>query len=195
RPGRRLAHARRRPGPHVLPGRPAARGRRPGRRCRARLRPCPRGVRRDDHVRWKPPRRDPDAAARDLRGVLPRLRHGARDGRAARRRQRRVVALPEAGPIVATLSAEFRLALRSFELSLALAVEGTVALVGPSGAGKTSVLRVIAGLARPEAGRVSLGDERWVEVEQGVFVPPERRSAGRVFQEYALFPHLGVRPN
>ena len=96
---------------------------------------------------------------------------------------------------MATLSAEFRLALRSFELSLALAVEGTVALVGPSGAGKTSVLRVIAGLARPEAGRVSLGGERWVDVEQGVFVPPERRSVGLVFQEYALFPHLGVRQN
>jgi len=96
---------------------------------------------------------------------------------------------------VAALSADFRLGLRSFELSLALAVERTVALVGPSGAGKTSVLRVIAGLARPGAGRVELDREPWVDVERGVFVPPEQRRVGLVFQEYALFPHLSVRQN
>jgi len=96
---------------------------------------------------------------------------------------------------VAALSADFRLGLRSFELSLALAVERTVALVGPSGAGKTSVLRVISGLARPDAGRVELGRETWVDAERGVFVPPEQRLVGLVFQEYALFPHLSVRQN
>jgi len=96
---------------------------------------------------------------------------------------------------VAALSADFRLGLRSFDLSLALAVEGTVALVGPSGAGKTSVLRVIAGLARPDAGRVELDGESWVDVERGVFRSPEQRRVGLVFQEYALFPHLSVRHN
>jgi molybdate transport system ATP-binding protein len=96
---------------------------------------------------------------------------------------------------VATLSADFRLALRSFELSLALDVERTVALVGPSGAGKSSVLRVVAGLARPGAGRVALGDQAWVDVERGVFRAPEERRVGLVFQEYALFPHLSVRQN
>jgi len=96
---------------------------------------------------------------------------------------------------VAALTADFRLGLRSFELSLALAVERTVALVGPSGAGKTSVVRVISGLARPDAGRVELGRETWVDAERGVFVPPEQRRVGLVFQEYALFPHLSVRQN
>jgi molybdate transport system ATP-binding protein len=96
---------------------------------------------------------------------------------------------------VATLAADFRLALRSFELSLALEVERTVALVGPSGAGKSSVLRVIAGLARPEVGRVDLGGEVWVDVERRVFRSPEERRVGLVFQEYALFPHLSVRQN
>ena len=96
---------------------------------------------------------------------------------------------------MAALSADFRLGLRSFDLSLALAVEGTVALVGPSGAGKTSVLRVIAGLARPDAGRVELDGESWVDVERGVFLSPEQRRVGLVFQEYALFPHLSVRHN
>jgi molybdate transport system ATP-binding protein len=96
---------------------------------------------------------------------------------------------------VATLASDFRLALRSFELSLALDVERTVALVGPSGAGKSSVLRVIAGLARPEAGRVDLDGEVWVDVERRTFRPPEQRRVGLVFQEYALFPHLTVRQN
>ena len=96
---------------------------------------------------------------------------------------------------MAALSADFRLALRSFELSLALDVERVVALVGPSGAGKTSVLRVIAGLTRPQAGRVGLNGEPWVDVERGVFVPPDARSVGLVFQEYALFPHMSVRQN
>ena len=96
---------------------------------------------------------------------------------------------------MATLSADFRLALRSFELRLALDVERTVALVGPSGAGKSSVLRVIAGLARPEAGKVALDGESWVDVGRRVFLPPEERRVGLVFQEYALFPHLNVRQN
>jgi ABC-type molybdate transport system ATPase subunit len=96
---------------------------------------------------------------------------------------------------VAALFADFPLALRSFELSLALGVERTVALVGPSGAGKTSVLRVIAGLVRPDAGRVQLDRDTWVDAERGVFVAPERRRVGLVFQEYALFPHLSVRQN
>jgi molybdate transport system ATP-binding protein len=96
---------------------------------------------------------------------------------------------------VATLSADFRLRLRSFELRLALDVERVVALVGPSGAGKSSVLRVIAGLARPEEGRVELGGASWVDVERRVFLAPEERRVGLVFQEYALFPHLSVRQN
>jgi molybdate transport system ATP-binding protein len=93
------------------------------------------------------------------------------------------------------LSADFRLALRSFELRLALDVERTIALVGPSGAGKSSALRVIAGLARPEAGRIELDGEVWVDAERRVFRAPEERRVGLVFQEYALFPHLSVRQN
>jgi ABC-type sulfate/molybdate transport systems ATPase subunit len=96
---------------------------------------------------------------------------------------------------MATLSADFTLPLRTFALELSLAVERTVALVGPSGAGKTSVLRVVAGLARPARGRVALGDDVWLDTERGVQRRPEERSVGLVFQEYALFPHLSVRGN
>jgi ABC-type sulfate/molybdate transport systems ATPase subunit len=96
---------------------------------------------------------------------------------------------------VATLSIDFTLPLRSFELELALEVGRTVALVGPSGAGKTSVLRAIAGLARPSAGRIALDDDVWSDASQNVFRKPDERRVGLVFQEYALFPHMSVRQN
>ncbi|MGH3019658.1 MAG: sulfate/molybdate ABC transporter ATP-binding protein [Gaiellaceae bacterium] len=86
--------------------------------------------------------------------------------------------------------------LRSFRVELGLDVgRETVALVGPSGAGKTSVLRAVAGLLRPERGRVALGGEPWFDSDAGTHVPPERRSVGLVFQEYALFPHMTVAQN
>jgi ABC-type sulfate/molybdate transport systems ATPase subunit len=70
-----------------------------------------------------------------------------------------------------------------------------VALVGPSGAGKSSVLRAVAGLARPTAGRIALGDDVWFDADRRLSRPPNERSVGLVFQEYALFPHLSVRKN
>ena len=86
--------------------------------------------------------------------------------------------------------------LRAFSLGVELTVDGrTVALVGPSGAGKTTILRAIAGLVRPEQGRIALDGTPWLDTERGVDVPPERRRVGFVFQEYALFPHLSVRAN
>jgi len=86
--------------------------------------------------------------------------------------------------------------LRSFGLELALDVGGeAVALAGPSGAGKTSVLRAVAGLLRPERGRVVLGAEVWLDTDRGVDLAPEDRSVGLVFQDHALFPHLTVAEN
>ena len=93
---------------------------------------------------------------------------------------------------MATLSADFELPLRSFDLRLALEVERTVALVGPSGSGKSSALRSIAGLARPR-GRIALDGAVWLD--GSTCLPPERRRVGLVFQEYALFPHLSVERN
>jgi molybdate transport system ATP-binding protein len=85
---------------------------------------------------------------------------------------------------------------RAFDVELALEVERrTVALVGPSGAGKSSVLRAVAGLERGARGRISCGEDIWLDSERGVDVPAERRSTGLVFQEYALFPHLTVAQN
>ena len=86
--------------------------------------------------------------------------------------------------------------LRSFAVELALEVDpGVIALVGPSGAGKSTVLRAIAGLTTPARGSIELGGETWFSSERRVDVPPDRRSVGVVFQDYALFPHMSVRRN
>jgi molybdate transport system ATP-binding protein len=69
----------------------------------------------------------------------------------------------------------------------------TTVLFGPSGAGKSTVLRCVAGLDRPDAGRVSYGSQLWSE--GAVFLPPQARRVGYLFQDYALFPHLTVAQN
>ncbi len=94
------------------------------------------------------------------------------------------------------LHVSLRHVLRSFALELTLDVgRETLALVGPSGAGKSTVLRAVAGLLHPDAGRVALGERVWLDTAAGVNLPPERRSVGLVFQDYALFPHMTVRAN
>ncbi len=70
-----------------------------------------------------------------------------------------------------------------------------LALVGPSGAGKTSMLRVLAGLMRPAAGRVQVGSEIWTDTTMPLHVPPQQRHVGLVFQNYALMPHLNALDN
>ena len=70
-----------------------------------------------------------------------------------------------------------------------------LALVGPSGAGKSSLMRVLAGLMRPKRGRVSVGGEIWCDTARGIFLPPQRRHVGLVFQSYALMPHLDATAN
>ena len=70
---------------------------------------------------------------------------------------------------------------------------GLTALFGPSGAGKTNVLNMVAGLLRPEAGRIVANGETLFG--EGIDLPPERRRAGYVFQDGRLFPHRRVRDN
>jgi molybdate transport system ATP-binding protein len=72
---------------------------------------------------------------------------------------------------------------------------GVTGIFGPSGAGKTLTLRCIAGLDRPDAGRIALGSRVLADRAAGVDLPPRERRIGYVFQQYALFPHLGVLDN
>jgi molybdate transport system ATP-binding protein len=68
-------------------------------------------------------------------------------------------------------------------------------LVGPSGAGKTTIIRILAGLDRPDEGRITYNGETWVDTDKNIFLPPQKRHVGYVFQEYTLFPHLTVAGN
>jgi len=84
----------------------------------------------------------------------------------------------------------------SFVLSAAFdSAGGLTALFGRSGAGKTSLINAIAGLLRPERGRILVDDEVLTDTERGIFVPARRRRIGYVFQEGRLFPHLSVHQN
>jgi iron(III) transport system ATP-binding protein len=68
-------------------------------------------------------------------------------------------------------------------------------LLGPSGCGKSTTLNCIAGLEQPTAGSVAVGDQTFVDTERKVFLPPEARNLGMVFQSYALWPHMSIRDN
>ena len=68
-------------------------------------------------------------------------------------------------------------------------------LLGPSGCGKTTTLRMIAGLERNDDGRIQIGERVMSSPEDGIFVPPERRNIGMVFQSYAIWPHMSVFDN
>jgi molybdate transport system ATP-binding protein len=72
---------------------------------------------------------------------------------------------------------------------------GVTVLFGPSGAGKSTLLAAIAGLMRPSAGRVRLGDEVWFDGERRIDRPPQERGVSFVFQSLALFPHLTALGN
>lgn len=92
------------------------------------------------------------------------------------------------------VSAEARLG--DFALDASFKSESRVtAIFGPSGSGKTSVLNVIAGLLRPERGRVAVDGAVLLDTAAGIFLPPHRRRVGYVFQDGRLFPHLSVKGN
>lgn len=72
---------------------------------------------------------------------------------------------------------------------------GVTALFGPSGSGKSLTLNAIAGLMRPDRGRIAVNGTPWFDAGQGVHLAPRRRACGYVFQQPALFPHMSLRDN
>jgi molybdate transport system ATP-binding protein len=98
---------------------------------------------------------------------------------------------------MSVLEFDCRFAYRSgFSLDMSFCAEAVVtALVGPSGSGKTTVLNLIAGLLRPDVGRITLQNEPLFDSEKKIDVVPEKRGIGYVFQDFMLFPHLSVAEN
>jgi molybdate transport system ATP-binding protein len=83
----------------------------------------------------------------------------------------------------------------ALDLAFQAPAAGVTALFGPSGCGKSTVLSALAGLLRPQAGRVVLGGQTLLDTAAGVDLPPERRRCGVVFQDARLFPHRSVEAN
>jgi molybdate transport system ATP-binding protein len=81
------------------------------------------------------------------------------------------------------------------DLELSIAPGQTVALLGPNGAGKSTAVRALAGISPIDRGHIALNGRPFDDPRQGLFIPPDRRKVGVVFQDYLLFPHLSVREN
>jgi len=81
------------------------------------------------------------------------------------------------------------------DVSLTVADGQLMTLLGPSGCGKTTTLRMIAGLEHNDAGRITIADRVVSDAARGIFVAPERRQIGMVFQSYAIWPHMTVFAN
>jgi molybdate transport system ATP-binding protein len=95
-----------------------------------------------------------------------------------------------------TLSVALRHDFGGFALDAAFeAPAGVTVLFGRSGSGKTTIVNAVAGLLRPDAGRIAAGDLVLLDTARGILLPPHRRRIGYVFQDSRLFPHLTVRQN
>jgi molybdate transport system ATP-binding protein len=90
---------------------------------------------------------------------------------------------------------QVRLPVLSISVELSVRAGSVLAVLGPNGAGKTTLLRALAGLQRLDGGSIELDGETLDDPSKRIFVPPERREVGVVFQDYRLFPHLSVLDN
>lgn len=95
------------------------------------------------------------------------------------------------------LQVSVRKRLKFFDLEVSFHCEDRemLVMIGPSGGGKTTIVRMIAGLVTPDEGRIVYGDEVWFDASRGVNLPPRKRKLGYVFQDYTLFPHLSLYRN
>ncbi|WP_147820668.1 ABC transporter ATP-binding protein [Salidesulfovibrio onnuriiensis] len=95
------------------------------------------------------------------------------------------------------IEATLRKKLEAYSLTMDLTCDPgeILCIVGPSGAGKTTLIRMLAGLERPDSGSVRCNGELWNDTDTNTFVPPQQRHIGFVFQDYTLFPHLTLEKN
>lgn len=84
---------------------------------------------------------------------------------------------------------------KQLELNTCLKANEITAIFGESGVGKTTLLKIIAGLIKPEFGRIKVGDELWLDTQKNINLAMQKRKIGFVFQDYALFPNMSVKEN
>lgn len=84
---------------------------------------------------------------------------------------------------------------RELSVDTKIPLEQITALYGKSGAGKTSLLKILAGLMQPENGYIEVNGEVWLDTAKKINLPPQQRKIGFVFQDYALFPNMTIRQN
>ncbi len=96
-----------------------------------------------------------------------------------------------------TISASFRKRLKYFDVDISLCCLAgkMLVMIGPSGGGKTTIIRMLAGLEKPDEGRIVFGDEVWFDSLRQINAKPQLRRLGYVFQDYNLFPHLNLFDN
>ena len=96
-----------------------------------------------------------------------------------------------------TITASFKKRLKYFDLdiSFSCSMKNMMVMIGPSGGGKTTIIRMLAGLQRPDEGQVIFGDEVWFDSLRRINIAPQKRRLGYVFQDYTLFPHLNLYDN
>src|SRR5580658_6467805 len=93
------------------------------------------------------------------------------------------------------LTKRFGVVAAAYEVSFDVPSGGTIALLGPEGCGKTTILRCLAGLETPDFGLIEIDGEPVFDHSHAIDVPPERRLLGCVFQTYAIWPHMSVADN
>jgi len=96
-----------------------------------------------------------------------------------------------------TIEASFKKKLKYFDLdiSFSCSTEEMLVLIGPSGGGKTTIIRMLAGLETPDEGKIIFQDEIWFDSIRHINLSPQKRRLGYVFQDYTLFPHLNLYDN